>query len=158
MPILICLPRPFLLSSSWLLPTRSYASLSRMYVYVVLVVSENLLVSKGIFNIADFELAGEIGRGHLKYFYSLMHQKLVSINTKVFHQTTAKPKKFQGRNELNQWYQIDRQKEEKEQVDSASVYYTEGYIEIEREGCLGRRRYGKSRELGEDMVRAESLE
>ncbi|CAF2025221.1 unnamed protein product [Brassica napus] len=73
-------------------------------------------------------------------------------------ETTAKPKKFQGRNELNQWYQIDRQKEEKEQVDSASVYYTEGYIEIEREGCLGRRRYGKSRELGEDMVRAESLE
>ena len=31
-----------------------------MYVYVVLVVSENLLVSKGIFNIADFELAGEV--------------------------------------------------------------------------------------------------
>ncbi|KAF3598173.1 hypothetical protein DY000_02026901 [Brassica cretica] len=69
-------------------------------------------------------------------------------------ETTAKPKKFQGRNELNQWYQIDRQKEEKEQVDSASVYYTEGYIEIEREGCLGRRRYGKSRELGVTWCRS----
>ena len=31
-----------------------------MYVYVVLVVSESLLVSKRIFKIADFELAGEV--------------------------------------------------------------------------------------------------
>ncbi|CAF2130366.1 unnamed protein product [Brassica napus] len=79
----------------------------------------------------------------------------VQVNERVvILRPLVNQKKFQGRNELNQCYQIGRQKEEKEQVNSASVYYAEGYIEIEREGYPGRRRYCMSRELGVTWCRS----